>query len=137
MDHKRFTYRIVWSDEDQEFVGLCTEFPSLSWLHATMEGALKGIVRLVAEVVADMESAGEDVPQPISARSYSGKFLVRIPPERHRMLAQEAAEAGVSINRLVSARLSGGWMESRTDTPLVPAAAAKRARRARRSRAVA
>lgn len=35
MDHKRYAYRIVWSDEDQEFVGLCTEFPSLSWLHAT------------------------------------------------------------------------------------------------------
>lgn len=137
MDHKRYTYRIVWSDEDQEFVGLCTEFPSLSWLHATMEGALKGIVEMVAEVVADMESAGVDIPQPISARSYSGKFLVRIPPERHRMLAQEAAEAGVSINRLVSARLSGGWMESRTDTPRAPAAAAKRPRRARRSRAVA
>ena len=137
MDHKRYTYRIVWSDEDQEFVGLCTEFPSLSWLHATMEGALKGIVEMVAEVLADMESAGEDIPQPISARSYSGKFLVRIPPERHRMLAQEAAEAGVSINRLVSARLSGGWMESGTDMPRAPAAAAKRPRRTRRSRAVA
>ena len=131
MGHKHYTYRVIWSDEDQQFVGLCTEFPSLSWVHTTMEGALKGIVRLVADVVAGMDSAGEEIPQPINARSYSGKFLVRIPPEQHRMLAQEAAEAGVSINRLVSARLSGGWMESRVDKPRAPAAAAKRPRRSR------
>jgi hypothetical protein len=137
MDHKRYTYRVVWSDEDQEFVGLCTEFPSLSWLHTTMEGALKGIVEMVAGVAGDMESAGEEIPLPISARSYSGKFMVRIPPERHRMLAQEAAEAGVSINRLVSARLSGSWMESRKGEPRARTAAAKSPRRARRSREVA
>ena len=28
----KFTYRIMWSEEDQEFVGLCAEFPSLSWI---------------------------------------------------------------------------------------------------------
>lgn len=27
-----YTYRIGWSEEDQEYVGLCVEFPSLSWL---------------------------------------------------------------------------------------------------------
>ncbi len=137
MDHKHYTYRVVWSDEDQEFVGLCAEFPSLSWLRDTMEGALKGIVGVVAAVVGDMESAGEEIPQPLSARSYSGKFLVRIPPERHRMLAQEAAEAGVSINRLVSARLSGDRMDSRKDTPGARAAAATSPRRTRRSPKVA
>jgi predicted HicB family RNase H-like nuclease len=32
--------------------------------------------------------------------------MVRVPSEIHRHLAKEAAEAGVSLNRLVSARLS-------------------------------
>jgi len=32
--------------------------------------------------------------------------MVRIPPEVHRRLAEIAAEEGVSINRLVSARLA-------------------------------
>ncbi len=131
MEHKRYSYRVTWSEEDQEFVGLCTEFPSLSWMHATMEGALKGIAKLVADVMADLQSAGEDIPQPISARSYSGKFLVRIPPEQHRMLAQEAAEAGVSINRLASARLSVGWSQSVSNKPRISTAAAKRSRRGR------
>ncbi|MGK2927239.1 MAG: toxin-antitoxin system HicB family antitoxin [Lysobacterales bacterium] len=43
---------------------------------------------------------------PISARSYSGKFMVRVPPEVHRLLAIQAAESGVSLNRLVSSKMS-------------------------------
>ena len=105
MDTRHYTYRVIWSDEDREFVGLCAEFPSLSWLHATMEGALTGIAALVSKVVADMQAAGETVPELISARRYSGKFQLRTTPERHRLLAMQAAEAGVSINRLINDRL--------------------------------
>jgi predicted HicB family RNase H-like nuclease len=32
--------------------------------------------------------------------------LVRVPPDIHRRLAAEAAEAGVSLNRLASAKLA-------------------------------
>lgn len=106
-DVRHYTYRVLWSEEDGEYVGLCAEFPGLSWLAGTMEGALKGIARVVANVVKDMLNAGEDVPVPISARRYSGKFQVRTTPERHRLLATQAAEAGVSINRLVNDRLAG------------------------------
>ncbi len=102
----RYTYRVTWSEEDDEHVGLCTEFPSLSWLAKTPEGALRGIRRLVAQVVSDMAETGEATPEPISCRQYSGKFLVRVPPEVHRRLGIEAAEAGVSLNRLASAKLA-------------------------------
>ena len=36
---------------------------------------------------------------------YSGKFMLRVPPEVHRHLAMEAAESGVSLNRIASAKL--------------------------------
>ncbi|MYF86766.1 MAG: toxin-antitoxin system HicB family antitoxin, partial [Rhodospirillaceae bacterium] len=39
----RYTYRITWSSEDGEHVGLCAEFPSLSWLAPTPEKALSGV----------------------------------------------------------------------------------------------
>jgi len=102
----RYTYRVTWSEEDEEHVGLCAEFPSLSWLDRKAEKALTGIRNLVREGVDDIVSSGEVVPEPISARSFSGKFMVRIPPETHRMLAIQAAESGVSINRLVTSKLS-------------------------------
>ena len=58
VDH--FTYRVAWSQADGEHVGLCAEFPSLSWL----------------------------------AQS----------PDVHRTLAIQAAEQGISLNRLASAK---------------------------------
>ena len=53
-----------------------------------------------------MRTNDEPVPEPIADRFYSGRFLVRVPPETHRALAIRAAEEGVSMNRLVSARLA-------------------------------
>jgi len=102
----RYTYRVTWSEEDQEYVGLCAEFPSLSWLEKTPEKSLQGIRRLVNESVTNLKRNKEPVPDPISTRPYSGKFVVRVPPEVHRMLAIQAAESGISINRLVSSKLS-------------------------------
>lgn len=101
-----YTYRITWSLEDREYVGLCVEFPSLSWLAATPEKALAGIRKTVAEVVADMKKNKEPIPEPLAERKYSGEFRVRIPPEVHRMLALQAAEQGISLNRIASAKLA-------------------------------
>lgn len=106
MNINHYTYRVTWSQEDSEHVGLCAEFPSLSWLAPTPEKALAGIRRVVAEVVKDMQAANELVPAPLSEKQYSGRFMVRVPSLVHRALATEAAEQGVSINRLVSAKLA-------------------------------
>ena len=106
LEQDRYTYRVTWSAEDEEYVALCAEFPSLSWLADTPEEALQGVRQVVAGVVANLESNNESVPEPIAVKQYSGKFMIRIPPEVHRRLALEAAESGVSLNRLASARLS-------------------------------
>jgi len=106
LNNDRYTYRVTWSEDDHEYVGLCAEFPSLSWLAKSQGAALRGILNLVAECIQDLKDRGEDIPEPISCRKYSGKFMVRVPPEVHRDLALKAAESGVSLNRLASAKLS-------------------------------
>jgi predicted HicB family RNase H-like nuclease len=102
----RYTYKIIWSEEDKEYVGLCVEFPGLSWLAGKAELALKGIRELVDDIINDMKESGESPPDPLSSRKFSGKFVVRIPPNVHRRLAMQAAEEGISLNRLISAKLS-------------------------------
>ncbi len=106
LENDRYTYRVTWSEEDDEYVGLCIEFPSLSWLSSTPEAALEGIRQVAADVVIDLKASGELVPEPIAIRQYSGKFMLRIPPVLHRHLVLEAAEAGISLNRLASAKLA-------------------------------
>lgn len=105
-DIDRYTYRLTWSEEDREHVGLCAEFPSLSWLDSSPEKALGGIRKLVRAALKEMTESGEEPPEPYAAKNYSGRFLVRVPPDVHRMLALQAAESGVSLNRLVSSKLS-------------------------------
>ncbi|WP_017614987.1 type II toxin-antitoxin system HicB family antitoxin [Nocardiopsis salina] len=104
-DH--YAYRVRWSAEDEAYLGTVAEFPSLSCLEGDRAAAFTGIQELAAEVVEDMLDAGEQPPEAIADRAFSGKFMVRVPPEVHRELAIEAAEQNVSLNRLVSARLSG------------------------------
>jgi predicted HicB family RNase H-like nuclease len=106
LESDKYTYRVLWSEEDEEFIGLCAEFPSLSWLALTSEKALKGIRSVVKDCVSDMNKNKEEIPLPLTTRKYSGKFMVRVPPEVHRHLAIEAAESGVSLNRIASAKLA-------------------------------
>jgi len=106
MNTLHYTYRVTWSPEDQEYIGLCAEFASLSWLAKTPEKALKGIQKIVEDVVIDLQASGEPVPVALAEKSYSGEFRVRIPPLLHRNLALMAAEQGVSLNRLASAKLA-------------------------------
>ncbi len=106
LHNDRYTYRVTWSEDDQEYVGLCVEFPSLSWLAKTPEAALQGTRKIVSDAVTDMRENGETPPPPFSGKSFSGRFIVRLPPEVHRDLAIKAAEEGISLNRLISSKLS-------------------------------
>jgi len=102
----RYAFRIFWSAEDRQYVGACAEFPSLSHLDSSPAKALKGIRDLIESVILELTEQGNEVPAPISERPYSGAFKVRVPPLLHRRLVIEAAEQGVSLNRLVSAKLA-------------------------------
>lgn len=101
-----YTYRVAWSAEDGEFVATCLEFPSLSWLAPTQIEALQGLEDLLQDVLSDMESAGEQIPAPMSERRFSGKFLVRVGEELHRDLVMHAAEQQMSLNQYVVRKLA-------------------------------
>lgn len=105
VDYTHYTYRVIWSEEDGEHVALCAEFPSLSYLAKKPAAALDGLIAVVKDIVADMIANGEPIPEPLSGKQYSGKFMVRIPPDLHKTLTIQAAEAGVSLNRYISSKL--------------------------------
>ncbi|WP_017609629.1 type II toxin-antitoxin system HicB family antitoxin [Nocardiopsis xinjiangensis] len=126
-DH--YAYRVRWSAEDEAYLGTVAEFPSLSWLAEDRAEAFTGVQGLAADVVEDMLASGEQPPEAIADRAYSGKFMVRVPPEVHRELAIEAAEQNVSINRLASARLSRPAVQGPTNSgPDGPRASSARSR---------
>lgn len=101
VDVSHYTYRVAWSVEDDEFVATVAEFPSLSWLAPSQVEALQGLEAVLTDLVLDMQEQGEDVPEPISERSHSGKFNLRLGEKPHREVALRAAEENLSINQWV------------------------------------
>lgn len=79
MNPNHYTYRVTWSPEDNEHLGFCVEFPSLSWLAETPEQALAGIRQVVADVVADLQANGETIPPALADGHYSGEFRLPHP----------------------------------------------------------
>lgn len=104
VDHYR--YSVEWSSSDNEYVGTISEFPSLSWLASTQIEALQGIQQLVESVVDDMLESGEEIPEPLSERKFSGRVVVRVDPSVHRKLVTDALRHGTSLNKYAADLLS-------------------------------
>lgn len=109
-DTRDYIYSVVWSEEDDAFIGRVLEFPSLAAHGSTQAKALSEIRSVVQHAFEDLKESGEDIPEPLNKRPYSGKLNVRLPKYLHRQLAIEAAEEGVSLNQLISTKLAAtGW----------------------------
>jgi len=72
-----------------------TRHESLDNLQEAMQGYLE--VKL---------EYGDPIHEPVSADSYSGKFLLRLPKTLHQRLALEADKEGVSLNQYALYKLA-------------------------------
>ncbi len=89
----QYTYRVEWSPEDNEWIGLCNELPALSWLDPVKAKALAGIARL-AEAV---ESNGKD-PAAVELGRRGGvkggkARAEKLTPEQRSEIARKGAQA--------------------------------------------
>ncbi len=74
-----YTYRVTRSGVvDDGFVGLCVEFPSLSWIAESEGDALNGIAKLVSDVRSDMAVSKEEIPGPLPFTRLSAEELEAI-----------------------------------------------------------
>ena len=126
-DH--YTYRVTWSAEDEEYVGLCAEFPSLSWLAPTQEEAFSGIRVLVADCVVDMQgqqrNAAGTYGRPHLQREIHGAGASRNAPRpcnksrRGRRELESTGKRKACQRRCLRFRIIRNHQES-TSNPTVP-----------------
>lgn len=110
-DVPRYSYRVFWSSEDGEYVGVCPEFPALSALMPTAKEALAEIQTVVAEAIALYAREGWALPEPapvLEPSSHSGQFRLRVPQSLHADLVARAERDGVSLNALCNTYLARG-----------------------------
>jgi predicted HicB family RNase H-like nuclease len=105
MNFEKYLYSVGWSDDDKAFVARVAEFPSLAAHGDSQAEALAEIKSVVKFVVKDLRKNKETIPEPIGKRSYSGKFVVRMPEYLHRKLAIEASQQNISLNQLLNLKL--------------------------------
>ncbi len=125
----KYSFQVFWSDEDGEYVALLPEFPPLSALAATPEGAVRE-AQVVLEMVLDhMAEIGQEPPEPQILSSFSGQIRVRMPRTLHQKLAGRARMEDVSLNTLIVSVLAEG-IGAMEELPMVQ----RKARRPKRSR---
>jgi predicted HicB family RNase H-like nuclease len=91
---------VEWSDEDQAYVGSVP-----GWIgpccHGDNETELyKELCAIVDEWIETYKKDGRPLP-PSTARSYSGKFVLRTGPDLHQALSVRALLDGESLNTFV------------------------------------
>jgi hypothetical protein len=87
-----YTYRVEWSDEDNEWVGVCPELPSLSWLDQDKGKALAGIERLVRDVVGGKDAAAVTLGRKGGLKGGNAR-AEKLTPEQRSEIAKKAAAA--------------------------------------------
>lgn len=104
----RYSFRVLWSNEDVAFVATCPEFEGVSGFGETPEAALaeaQTSLDLAAKVAAEERWP---LPQPLELSEFSGQFRLRIPRSMHALLAQRAQDEGVSQNTLATTFVAHG-----------------------------
>lgn len=96
----------IYLDEDGDWLAHFVELPGISAFGNTAEEALHELKIAWRAAKKSYRKHGEKIPAPLSQKKFSGHFSIRIDKRIHRQLAMEATLAGLSLNALISQKLS-------------------------------
>lgn len=108
MQYKGYTAKIEYSEDDKEFVGRVLGTRDVIGFHGKSVADLEKDFAETVDFYLDTCKKRGKKPD----RSYSGKMNLRMPPEKHRVLAHQAEATGRSINEMILAALDMAYPES-------------------------
>jgi len=102
MNYKNYTARIEYSDEDDCFIGHIAGINDLVGFHANSVSELHtAFEEAVDDYIQTCKKTGRSPQKP-----YSGKIMLRVPPEIHARVAMMAEAHGKSLNSWVTELLA-------------------------------
>ncbi|HEX7567978.1 MAG TPA: toxin-antitoxin system HicB family antitoxin, partial [Anaerolineaceae bacterium] len=84
------------------------ELPGCMSQGETPEEALRMIEDAMFGWLESEIEAGSPIPEPRVEEAFSGKFVVRVPRQLHRLLVESAESNNVSLNQLINGILAQG-----------------------------
>ena len=102
-----------WGAQVRELPGCITQADNFEELEEMIQDAMRGWFEIAIQ-------DGIPIPLPQADIEYSGKFVIRVPRQLHRQLAEEAERQNVSLNQYVNYALAlvVGGLESELPKPL-------------------
>ena len=94
----RYMKIVEWSEEDGCFVGSAPPLIGPCCHGKDETKVYAELCQIVEEWIELLESNDRELPEPLSAKKFSGKFVLRVEPALHRRLAAKALAAGESLN---------------------------------------
>jgi predicted HicB family RNase H-like nuclease len=104
MNYKGYQATVELDEEASVFHGeVINTRDVITFEGSSVEELKKAFEDSVDDYLEFCASRGEDPEKP-----FSGKFLVRVPPEVHRQIMTEARRQGKSLNAYVAKKLAAG-----------------------------
>ena len=103
-----YSYRAVWSAEDEAYVATSAEFPGATAFGETPDEAIRELQIAITGITEVMLEDGQQLPEPFVVPEHSGQFRLRLPKSIHAQLAYRADVEGVSANALVQTYIAAG-----------------------------
>ena len=88
-----------WVAQVRELPGCITQADNFAELEEMIRDAMRGWFEIAIQ-------DGIPIPLPQEDVEYSGKFVIRVPRQLHRQLAEEAGRQNVSLNQYVNYALT-------------------------------
>src|SRR5437588_10907207 len=99
MSREHYIRKVFYSKEDGEWIAVAPELRGCSASGATDKEALKELEGAIDLWLKGVRELGWDIPEPVTDREPSGKYLLRLPKSLQKELTAEAAEEGISLNQ--------------------------------------
>jgi len=96
----RYLKVVEWSEEDGCYIGTCPGLMA-GGVHGDDEVEVyKELTRVVEEWIEIQEQDDDELPAETAGREYSGKFVLRVGEDLHKLLTIQALKEGESLNGL-------------------------------------
>jgi len=102
MNHRGYTAHIEYDDEDGLFHGEVIDLRDVvTFVGRSVDELRQAFHDSVDDYLEFCEERGEDPDRP-----FSGRLMVRLPPELHRAIYTRARQEGKSLNQFIADRLA-------------------------------
>jgi len=103
---------VEWSEEDHCYVGSSPGFIGPCCHGSDETQVYRELCEIVAEWVEIHQTEAIPLPAPLTNRTFSGKFVLRVGQDLHKALTIKAAQSGRSLNNLCTDLLRSTFLKN-------------------------